>query len=64
MEALGDKKVYLVEDIQRMLNLGRSSTYLYLNSVYEKQKPFRVIKIGKLFRVPKESFDKWITEGE
>ncbi|MEY8515532.1 cysteine-rich KTR domain-containing protein [Lachnospiraceae bacterium 29-84] len=27
---------------------------------YERQKPFRVIKIGKLYRVPKEGFDQWL----
>ena len=54
-----ESKVYLAEDIQKVLNIGRSKTYQYLEKVYEEKKPFRVIKIGKLFRVPKESFDAW-----
>ena len=58
IEALGtDKKVYDVEDIQRLLG---SKAYSYLDEVYRKQEPFRVIKIGKLFRVPKQSFDNWL----
>ena len=61
IEALGtDKKVYDVEDIQRLLGIGRSKAYYYLDEVYQKQEPFRVIKIGKLFRVPKQSFDNWL----
>lgn len=52
--------VYLAEDIQRLLGLGRSKTYEYLQQVYRDQAPFRVLKIGKLFRIPKQSFDAWI----
>ena len=67
IEALGtDKTVYDVEDIPRLLGIGRSKAYSYLDEVYRKPEPFRVIKIGKLFRVPKQSFDNWlngITEG-
>lgn len=42
------------------LALGRSKTYEFLDEVYKKQEPFRVIKVGKLFRVPQKSFDDWI----
>ena len=54
--------VYLASDIQKPLGLGRSKTYLFLDEVYRQQEnpPFRVIKVGKLFRVPKKSFDDWI----
>lgn len=58
--ATQEPKVYFAEDIQKFLGLGRSRTYEYLQEVYKKQEPFRVIKIGKLFRVPKQSFDSWI----
>lgn len=54
------QRVYMAEDIQRMLNLGRSKTYAYLEEVYRTQQPFRVIKIGKLFRVPRKSFDDFL----
>ena len=55
-----DKKVYDAEDIQKLLGIGRSKAYAFLDEAYENQKPFRVIKIGKLYRVPKEAFDKWL----
>lgn len=53
-------EVYFPEDIQAFLGLGRSKTYDYLKEVYNNKSPFRVIKIGKLYRVPKLSFDNWI----
>lgn len=55
-----EKKVYNVEDIQMMLSLGKNSTYSFLDKVYKEQKPFRVLKFGKVIRVPKVSFDNWL----
>ncbi|MBO5021153.1 MAG: hypothetical protein J6D52_10860 [Clostridia bacterium] len=43
-----------------MLSLGRNSTYTFLDKVYREQKPFRVLKFGKVIRVPKASFDSWL----
>lgn len=54
------KKVYDVIEIQEILGIGRSKVYEFLEKVFKDQKPFLVIKIGKLYKVPKESFDKWI----
>lgn len=51
--------VYNVLEIQRMLKLSRSGAYLWLDEIYKAQMPFRVIKIGKLYKIPKESFDNW-----
>ncbi len=57
------KKVYEVSDIQKILGLGRSKTYDFLDEVYKNKKPFNVIKIGKLYKVPKLSFDRWVENG-
>lgn len=54
------KKVYSADEIQVILGIGRTKVYEFLDSVNRKQKPFRVIKIGRVYRVPKDSFDKWI----
>jgi len=54
------KQVYDADDIQKLLGIGRSKAYAFLDEAYESQKPFRVIKIGKLYRVPKEGFDQWL----
>lgn len=40
-------KVYDVEDIQKILGLGRSRTYQFLEEVYQKQEPFHVKKMPK-----------------
>ena len=52
-------KAYKAEDIQKLLDLKGTKTYEFLAEVYEKQDPFRVIKIGKGYRIPCKSFDKW-----
>ena len=55
-----NKQVYSISEIQKLLGLGRTKTYNFLDEVYKKQEPFRVIKIGKLYRIRKDSFDKWL----
>lgn len=57
------KKVYEASDIQKILGLGRSKVYEFLEEIYQKQEPFVVIKIGKMYKVPKEPFDIWVSGG-
>lgn len=57
-----EEVVYNAVDIQRILKLSRSKVYEFLEEVYANQKPFKVLKIGKLYKIPKEAFDKWIIE--
>ncbi len=64
MNKEAEKLVYEVEEIQKMLSLGRNSTYTFLDKVYKEQKPFRVLKFGKVIRVPKVSFDSWLAGKE
>ena len=60
-EVAVDQQVYLAGDIQRMLGIGKSKAYTFLEDVYkQKNPPFRVLKIDKLFRVPKKGFDEWL----
>ena len=56
------KQVYEATDIQKILGIGRSMTYIFLEKVYQDNGPFKVIKIGKLYRVPRKAFDKWLNE--
>lgn len=60
MELSNDKKVYEVEEIQKILGISRTKIYEYIKEVYKTQKPFVVIKIGNLYRIPKKPFDNWI----
>lgn len=63
-EVMVDQQVYLAADIQCMLGIGKSKAYTFLEEVYkQKDPPFKVLKIGKLFRVPKRGFDEWLNGG-
>ena len=55
-----ERKVYNASDIQKILGMGRNRLYTFLEKVYKEQKPFRVLKFGKLYKIPKESFDNWL----
>ncbi len=57
------KVVYSVTDIQSLLGIGRSKAYQFLEEVFIAQKPFTVLKIGKLYKIPKASCDEWIENG-
>ncbi len=60
-EAAVDQQVCLASGIQRMLGIGKSKGYTFLEDVYkQKNPPFRVLKIGKLFRTLKKEFDEWL----
>lgn len=60
-EATVAQQVYLAADIQKILGIGKSKSYTFLEEVYkQKNPPFKVLKIGKLFRVPKKGFDEWV----
>lgn len=61
---MDDKKVYTAIEVQKILNLSKSKLYDFLEETYNKQKPFKVIKIGKLYRIHKDSFEKWINGEE
>lgn len=50
-------------DDRKVLGLGKTKTYEFLNQVYNQQEqnpPFRVIKVGTSVRVHKQSFDNWL----
>ena len=55
-----DRMVYTAEDIQKILGLGRSVAYRFLEKTFYEQKPFKVLKVGKMYRVPKKWFDEWL----
>ena len=55
-----DKQVYTVTEMQQILNIGREAAYRFVGDAYKNKDPFVVLKIGKSFRIPKESFDRWM----
>ena len=54
---------YTAEEIMGMLQLKRTSAYEWLREIAKTGKPFRVLKIGKLYRVPRKDFDDWFNGG-
>jgi len=48
-------RAYTVPDIMEILQIGRNNAYELCNS-----NTFNVIRIGKLIRIPKSSFDRWL----
>lgn len=55
-----EKIVYNASDIQKMLGMGRNRVYELLDRVHKDKGPFIVLKFGKLYKIPKQSFDNWI----
>ena len=55
-----ESKIYTVTDIKDLLNISRTKAYEYVKKVYKEGKPFKVIKVGENYRVPKTIFDKWL----
>lgn len=56
-----ETQVYMASDIQKVLGLGKTKTYQFLNEVYAQEQPlFKVIKVGSSIRILKKSFDNWL----
>ena len=55
-----EKRVYSVADIQAILGLSQSKAYAFVNSCYKNQDKFRILKVGSEFKIPIESFEKWL----
>lgn len=50
-----ESRIYTVEDIASILNIGRTSAY---NLV--KEGHFKTVRIGNAIRISKKSFDEWL----
>lgn len=61
-EILNERAFYNAKDIQKILGIGRSRAYEYLKEVEETGEPFKIIKIGTVYKIPILSFNKWINE--
>ncbi|MGF7011628.1 excisionase family DNA binding protein [Lachnospiraceae bacterium PF1-21] len=54
-----EKKIYSAEEISEILNISMKKTYELCNSG-----AFRVIRLGRVLRVSKASFDHWLNHQE
>ena len=50
-----EKRIYTVNEIQKMLGIGRNSAYTLVNSGV-----FKTVRIGGSIRISKQSFDEWL----
>lgn len=50
-----EKRTYSIKEIQQILDIGRSTSYLLI-----KRKLFKSVKVGKQIRISKKSFDEWL----
>ena len=54
--------VYDIKEIMPILNLSKQTSYNFIKKVYREQKPFRVLKILSIYRIPKSAFHIWLKE--
>jgi len=54
-----EKRAYTVPEIMEILQIGRNNAYDLCNS-----NSFNVVRIGKLIRIPKSSFDRWLDDSK
>ena len=50
-----NKRCYTVNEISEILGISRPTVYTLL-----KQKEFRWVQIGGIYRISKQSFDEWL----
>ena len=50
-----ENRTYTVEDIAKMLNIGRTSAYNLT-----KEGHFKIVRIGNTIRISKKSCDEWL----
>ncbi|NCD03857.1 MAG: DNA-binding protein [Clostridia bacterium] len=50
-----EKRTYTVDEIQDILNISRTTAYELV-----KTDNFKCIKIGRVIRISKKSFDEWL----
>ncbi|MEA5056663.1 MAG: helix-turn-helix domain-containing protein [Anaerotignum propionicum] len=52
---VSEPRTYKVEDIAKMLCIGRTSAYQLV-----KEGHFKTVRIGSTIRISKNSFDEWL----
>ena len=52
--AVQENDFYTVEDVQKILRIGKNQTYALF-----RRNDFPSMKIGTVYRVSKQKFDKW-----
>ena len=56
---LSEDDTYTANDLMKILRIGKTAVYDLIKESYSNKINFKVIKINKLYRIPKSSFDNW-----
>lgn len=56
------KKVLKVRDIQEILGICESTAYKLVKQAIEDNSMFKVVKVGKLYKIPTQPFLNWLDE--
>lgn len=54
-EHICEKKTYTVQDIMKILGIGKNSAYKLV-----AEKCFKSVRVGNSIRISKESFEEWL----
>lgn len=54
------KKVFTAKDIQEILGVCNKTAYELIRQAQSNENMFKVIKIGRLYKVPAKSFLDWL----
>ena len=54
------KKVFTAKDIQKILGVCEKTAYELIRQARTRDDMFKVIKIGRLYKIPSKSFLDWI----
>ena len=54
-ESNTEKRIYTVDEIATILNIGKAAAYDLVKSGC-----FHIVRIGKAIRISKKSFDSWL----
>jgi hypothetical protein len=57
---LNNDEVLTSAEVMKLLKISKNSANDFLRRAHETQSPFPVLRIGKLYRVPKERFMSWL----
>lgn len=60
---MSTKKVLEVKDICELLGVCERTGYTLVQKALIREDMFKVFKIGRIYRIPKEPFLKWMDEG-
>ena len=56
------KKVFNVKDIQDILEICEKTAYSLIKEALETDTMFKVIKVGRLYKIPTQPFLEWLDE--